>query len=291
MTPTNRKFDQPRGPHPDRDATLREWLHEVIFEADTRAGFLFDVVLLIAILASVVVASLDTVETISSRLGRLFDQIEWFFTVLFSIEYGLRLYCVRRPLRYATSFFGIIDLLAVLPTYLLLFTTSGASFTVIRALRLLRIFRIFKLVWFMGEAESLGKAIYHARGKVVVFFGFVLIVVCIAGTLMYEIENFGRSAEREVDSGFNSIPESIYWAVVTMTTVGYGDIVPQTVLGKIVASVLILIGYSLIIVPTGFVSAEFVAGKQQVTTISCPSCISEGHDADAVYCKYCGNHL
>lgn len=289
--PEERSFNRPATPDAVRPNSLKERLHTIIFEAETPSGFIFDVLLLVAIFASVVVACLDTVESLSQRFGPVFYVLEWCFTVLFTIEYLLRLYCVRRPLKYAFSFFGIIDLLAVLPTYILLFYQSGASFTVVRALRLLRVFRIFKLVWFMNEADELGQAILNARAKVVVFFGFVLIVVTIAGTLMYEIENYGRAVTGAPGEGFRNIPESIYWAIVTMTTVGYGDIVPHTVLGKMVASLLILIGYSLIIVPTGFVSAEFVSAKRRVTTISCPSCSREGHDPDARYCKYCGENL
>ncbi len=330
---------------PRNNEDLREKIHQVIFEAETPMGLLFDVALLVAILFSVIVVCADTVQGLHDRLGNLFRALEWFFTVLFTIEYCLRLYCVRRPWKYALSFFGIIDLLAILPTYLGVFLSGTPSFAAIRTFRLLRIFRIFKLVWFLGEADELGRAIVEARGKVIVFVGVVAIAITIAGTLMYEIENWGHSnspiesnavgkAETDeqiqqqilavqgrlddalasqdfalaarllqemekvksggqVKSKFTSIPESMYWATVTMTTVGYGDIVPTTAAGKLVAAVLILLGYSLIIVPTGFVSAEFISqrSRKKVSTQSCPYCVTEGHDQDAVYCKYCGKEM
>ena len=298
-------------------------------------GLLFDVVLLIAILASVIVVCLETVDSLNEQFGGWFRALEWFFTVLFTIEYALRLYCVKRPLKYATSFFGIIDFLAILPTYLGLLFAGSPSLAVVRAFRLLRVFRIFKLVWFLKEADELGRAILRARAKIIVFLGVVVIAITVAGTLMYEIENWGLSktssgemmltsrAKLEFksqiesaltsgnfaeatellekvkrDSGareskFTSIPQSMYWATVTMTTVGYGDIVPTTTLGKFVAAILILLGYSLIIVPTGFVSAEFMESKRQskLSTQACPFCMTEGHDYDATYCKACGQPL
>ena len=280
-----KKFNQPKE-LPRSLGPVREKIHEVIFEADTRSGFVFDVSLLVVIVLSVIIVCLDSVQELSEKYEGLFRILEWIFTILFTAEYALRLYCVRRPWRYVISFYGIIDLLSFLPSYLLLFISGAPSFAVIRALRLLRVFRVFKLIYLLGEAEEMGQAIVNARAKVLVFFGFVMIAVCIAGALMYEIESLGRESEN-----FRNIPESIYWAIVTMTTVGYGDIVPQTVLGKIVASLLILLGYSMIIVPTGFVSAEFIKAKEHVTTINCQTCASEGHDLDAVYCKYCGEEL
>ena len=292
IKPGEHSFDQPKDRSKGRPTSpLKEKIHEIIFEADTPGGLIFDVCLLVLIFASVLLVCLDTVQSLNHTYGKLFSLLEWGFAILFTIEYLLRLYCVRRPLRYATSFYGIIDLFSFLPTYLIAFISPGTSFAVIRALRLLRIFRIFKLMWFLNEADEMGKAILNARAKVVVFFGVVLITVCIAGTLMYEVENFGIPMEQRQDREFSSIPESIYWAIVTMTTVGYGDIVIQTVLGKVVASMLILIGYSLIIVPTGFVSAEFMAVKKAATSKNCQSCTSHGHDKDAKYCKYCGEEI
>ena len=279
---------------------FRQRLHEIIFGADDFAGALFDVLLLLAIVASIVVVCLDTVPGI----GRMADSkdpgpyhgilltLSWVFTIFFSIEYALRMYCVRRPLKYAISFWGIIDLMSFLPDYLVFGFGGGferASFTVIRSLRLLRVFRIFKLGWFQHEAEELGDAVWRSRAKITVFITVVLILVTVAGTLMYEIETWHKVST----SQFESIPDGIYWAIVTMTTVGYGDIVPTTVAGKILSAVLILIGYSLIIVPTGFVSAEIIGQKRnaKTSTRSCPSCVTEGHDADAAYCKYCGDSM
>jgi voltage-gated potassium channel len=269
--------------------SLKKRIHAVIFEADTTAGAVFDVVLLIAILLSVVVISLESVPEIRSAYGELLTDLKWIFTGIFTVEYLLRIYCVKKPLRYIFSFWGIIDLLAFLPDYLLFFSKADAhGFAVIRSLRLIRVFRILKLSWIHSEAESLGDAIWRARGKVIVFLTVVLILVTVTGTLMYEIEN--AMSDR---SKFESIPDGIYWAIVTMTTVGFGDIVPVTVPGKILSSFLILVGYSLIIVPTGFVAAEVIESKRKkaVTTISCPSCVSEGHDRDARFCKYCGDRL
>lgn len=335
----NKPFNKPNPTAPKKPSSLREKIHEIIFEAETPAGWIFDVLLLIAILASVVLVCLETVESFD-QYGDLFFFLEWFFTIIFTVEYLLRLYCVRRPWRYALSFFGVVDLLAILPAYLSMLMAGAPSFAVIRAFRLLRIFRIFKLVWFMNEADELFSAMTRARAKIVVFVGVVAISVTVAGTLMYEIENWGSNsrlaaANTETDpdalslqksklqqsaisalenfnleqandsikeiqtiegggekSRFTSIPQSIYWAVVTMTTVGYGDIVPVTTVGKFVAAILILMGYSFIIVPTGFVSAEFVKSKADSgSTNSCPSCITEGHDMDAVFCKYCGGEM
>ena len=317
-------------------SSLRHRIHEIIFEADTRLGLLFDVLLLIAILLSVIVVCLETVESIKADYGKLFITLEWVFTILFTIEYVLRLYCVKRPVKYATSFFGVIDLLAILPLYLTLMFSTGASFAVVRAFRLLRVFRIFKLLHFMKESNELGRAIMRARNKIIVFIGVVIVAITVAGALMYEIENWGQGGKIvfETDearfahmadlkarlnnavasedfenanslladianmdperkrSKFRNIPESMYWATVTMTTVGYGDIVPMTTLGKFVAAILILLGYSLIIVPTGFVSAEFIEAKRAPpSTQACPYCMLESHDIDAVHCKQCGKPL
>jgi len=281
---------------------LRAWLHTVIFEADTRGGAIFDIALLIAIVLSIVAISLETVQGIgweyvdgeriagAGRFGNWLSIIRWFFTILFTIEYILRLYCVNRPLKYALSFWGIIDLLSFLPDYILLGTGRGArGFAVIRSLRLIRAFRIFKLGWVQSEADDLGGAIWRARAKILVFLSAVMILVTVSGTLMYEIEHSIVGDE----SKYKSIPDGIYWAIVTMTTVGFGDIVPVSTPGKFLSAFLILVGYSLIIVPTGFVSAEVLESKRQrrLNTISCPSCIREGHDSDAKYCKHCGGLL
>ncbi len=271
-----------------RQKGVRAKIHEIIFEADTPLGALFDVSLLVAIVASVIVTCLATVEGYAG-IGWV-TRASWFFTILFSVEYLLRVFCVRRPWSYVISFWGIIDLMAVLPDYFLLFASGGTTraFSVIRALRLLRVFRIFKLGWFQAEAEDLGNAVWRARAKIIVFLTVVLIIVTVTGTLMFEIENLCRPDGND----FNSIPEGIYWAVVTMTTVGFGDMVPKSPPGKFLSSVLILLGYSLIIVPTGLVSAEIIETRQKrLTTRSCSACITEGHDVDARHCKYCGAEL
>jgi voltage-gated potassium channel len=271
-------------PEQSKNLSWRAHLHEVIFEADTPSGKAFDVALLVAILLSVAVVVLDSVAGIHARYGTVLRIAEWLFTILFTVEYVLRLISVRRPLRYATSFLGIVDLLAIVPTYASLFVTGAQSLLVIRALRLLRIFRIFKAVRFVGEMGALTRAIKSSGPKIVVFLFAVLTAVLIMGTLMYVVEG--------EDNGFTSIPVAMYWAVVTVTTVGYGDITPKTVPGQMVAAVAMILGYSLIIIPTAIFSMELVqASRKVVTTQSCPSCSHEGHDADAEYCKFCGAQL
>jgi voltage-gated potassium channel len=265
-------------------APWRRRLHEIIFEADTTAGKAFDVALLMAILLSVAAVVLESVASIRAAYGFSLLVVEWFFTVLFTVEYVLRLLCVGRPLRYAVSFFGIVDLLAVLPTYLSLFVSGTQSLLVIRALRLLRVFRVLKLSHFVGEAAILRAAIRGSMRKILVFLGTVLTLMVIVGTLMYLIEG--------EESGFTSIPQSLYWAVVTMTTVGYGDIAPRTPLGKILASIVMITGYGIIAVPTGIVTVELAdVRKRPVSTQSCPACGADGHDPDARFCKLCGSHL
>jgi len=260
-------------------------LHEVIFEADTPGGKAFDVALLICIVLSVLTALLESVQAMRDICGPLFLWMEWIFTILFTIEYALRLLCVRKPMRYAWSFFGVVDLLAIAPSYLSFFFVGAQSLIVIRALRLLRIFRVLKLVHFVGEASMLKAAIRASIRKIIVFLGVVITLVLIVGALMYLIE----SGE---ESGFTSIPQSIYWAIVTMTTVGYGDIAPITWLGKVLASVVMIIGYGIIAVPTGIVTVELAgARKTTISTQACPDCSKEGHDPDAVFCKYCGAKL
>lgn len=269
-------------------AQWRNDLYVVIFEANTRAGQIFDVGLLLAILLSVVVVSLETVEPFHAEWSQQLLWIEWGLTLLFTIEYLARLVTVRKPLKYALSFFGIIDLLAFSPMYLaLLVGWETTSMSVVRSIRLLRVFRVLKMVRMLREARELRGAIIRAREKIFVFVAVVLIAVTISGTIMYQLEK-----DRE-DSLFTSIPESMYWAIITMTTVGYGDIVPHTVLGKLVSSILILLGYSLIIVPTGFVSAEIRALKERgaATPRTCPECLREGHASDATYCDHCGAML
>ena len=263
----------------------RSKLHEVIFEADTPAGKAFDVALLVAILASVLVVVLESVPSVRANEGRKLWAAEWFFTILFTVEYLLRLIAVRQPARYARSFFGIVDLLAVLPTYLSVLLPGAQAFLVVRALRLLRVFRILKLGEFLGEARMLVLALKASLRKILVFLAAVLVLVLIIGSVMYLVET--------PESGFTSIPQSIYWAIVTLTTVGYGDIAPQTVLGRILASLVMILGYGLIAVPTGIVTVELSqAGRTKVvSTQACPNCGLQGHDPDARHCKYCGAPL
>lgn len=265
-------------------AAWRRRLHTIIFESDTPAGRAFDIVLLASILASVAVVMLDSVGAIHSRHGPLLAALEWSFTLLFSAEYLLRLVSVRRPLAYAGTFFGVVDLLAILPTYLSLLVPGTQYLLVVRVLRLLRIFRILKLAEYLHEGRTLGRALIASRRKISVFLLTVVTVVIIVGALMYVIEGAG--------SGFTSIPTSIYWAVVTLTTVGYGDIAPQSPLGKALAVVVMLLGYGVIAVPTGIVTMELSrAGAAAPSGQSCPSCGLEGHDLDARFCKRCGAAL
>lgn len=264
---------------------MRHRLHEIVFEADTPAGKAFDVVLLIAILLSVLAVMLESVESIRIEYGYALYIAEWIFTVLFTLEYITRIWIVHRPLKYATSFLGIIDLVSVIPTYLSLFIVGAQSLMIIRIIRLLRVFRVFKLARFLGEASHLAAALKASRAKIIVFIGAVFTLVVIAGTLMYLIE--GK------ENGFTSIPKSIYWAVVTLTTVGYGDIAPQTVWGQGLATLIMIMGYGIIAVPTGIVSAEMSRKyiNKPVSTQACPNCGAEGHDSDAIHCKKCGAHL
>ena len=264
----------------------REKLRVIIFEADTPAGKAFDIGLLVAIILSVVAVMLDSVTALRSSHGELLDRAEWVFTLLFSLEYALRLLCSPRPLHYARSFFGVVDLLAILPTYLSLLFPGAQSMAVIRGLRLLRIFRVFKLGQFLGEASVLRHALSSSRHKITVFLGTIVILVTILGSAMYLIEG--------EENGFTSIPAAIYWSIVTMTTVGYGDMAPITVSGKVLASIVMILGYSIIAVPTGIVTAEIVEGAaaaRRITTRSCPGCLSEGHERNATYCKDCGASL
>jgi len=261
----------------------RNTLYTIIFEADTPAGKLFDEILILTILLSIVVVMLDSVSNITAVYGGLFHSLEWIFTILFTVEYLLRLICVGRPLRYATSFFGIIDLMAILPTYLSLLLPGGRYLVVIRSLRLLRVFRVLKLVKYLGEADFLIRALRASRRKIILFQFTVLTLVVILGSLMYVIEG--------AESGFTSIPRSIYWAIITLTTVGYGDIVPETNLGQALASFIMIIGYSIIAVPTGIVTSEMTYASRNIKGKVCQNCSFEGHDSDAKFCKRCGAEL
>lgn len=266
---------------------LKPWqrrLHDIIFEAETPLGKLFDVLLLIAILASVLAVILESVPSIDEHYHWQLRAAEWAFTILFTIEYVLRLLCVHRPLRYARSFFGVVDLLAILPTFLSLLIPGSHELAVIRALRLLRVFRIFKLARYMGEAEALADGLKASRAKITVFLTTVIVSVTIMGSVMHFVEG--------PENGFVDIPHGIYWAIVTMTTVGFGDITPVTGLGKFVASIMMIFGYSLIIVPTGIISAEIAVGRtKQQNTETCPHCMKVGHDKKAKFCDRCGGDL
>jgi voltage-gated potassium channel len=270
---------------PAHRSPLRAKIHEIIFEADTPPGKAFDVVLLVLIVLSIVAVSLESVDWYRQRFGTELRVLEWIFTILFTIEYALRVATVRRPSHYVFSFFGAVDLLSILPTYLSLLFAGTQSLLVIRALRLLRVFRVLKLAHFLGEAHMLKAALQASLRKIVVFLGAVLAMVMIVGALMYLIEG--------PENGFTSIPTSIYWAIVTMTTVGYGDIAPQTVLGKTLASAVMILGYGVLAVPTGIVTVELAgaARRDQVTTRACSTCSKEGHAYDAKFCKHCGSLL
>ena len=263
----------------------RARLHEIIFEADTRAGSLFDLTLIWLILLSVATVILESVRSVRAQYGDLLYTLEWVFTLLFTVEYVLRLTSVRHPLRYATSFFGVVDLLAIIPTYLSIFLPGSQYLLVIRILRLLRVFRLLKLSEYVAEADTLRLALRASRRKISVFISAVVLLVVIIGALMYVIEG--------EEHGFTSIPTSIYWAIVTLTTVGYGDLSPRTPFGQMLASVVMVLGYGIIAVPTGIVTVELAqaARQRRVTTQACPSCRAQGHDLDAVYCKYCGANL
>lgn len=266
--------------------SFRSRLHGVIFEAETPAGQAFDLALIAVILASVLVVMLESVAPVRARHGPLLVRLEWIFTLLFTVEYLVRLWVVRRPLSYARSFFGVVDLLAILPTWLSLVLPGAQALVVVRTLRVLRIFRILRMGRFVGEARVLALALRSSRRKVTVFLLGILSVVSIVGALLYLVE--GEAA------GYSSIPMAMYWAVVTLTTVGYGDIVPQTALGKALATGIMILGYGVIAVPTGIVSAEMVAAARDAareSTESCPSCSREGHDREAVFCKWCGARL
>ena len=264
---------------------LKQKLYEIVFEADTPAGKAFDIFLLIAILLSIIIVMLESIENISNKYSSLLRSAEWIFTIVFSVEYFVRILIVNKKTKYIFSFFGIIDLLAILPTYIgIIIPGSSHSLAVIRSLRLLRIFRIFKLPRYINESQSLVKALIASRHKIGIFFFSVIMVVIILGTIMYLTES--------KESGFTSIPQSVYWAIVTLTTVGYGDIAPVTDLGKFIASFVMILGYAIIAVPTGIITSELTKKhKEKITTQVCPNCLKEGHDPDAAHCKFCGTEI
>ena len=276
----------PGNERPEKKPSLKELWYTIIFEAETPAGKRFDIILLVAILLSVMAVILESVSTISIDFGEELRIIEWVFTVIFTMEYLARLYVIKNKIKYAISFFGIVDLMSIIPTYLSLILAGTQTLLVIRSLRLLRVFRIMKLVRYLEEAGNLSNALKASKAKILVFLGTVFILVILVGTLMYMVEG--------PRNGFTSIPTSIYWAVVTLTTVGYGDIAPQTVLGQSLAAVVMILGYGIIAVPTGIVSAEMVRQQrtiEKLPTQVCGNCMEEGHEIDAIHCKHCGAKL
>lgn len=265
----------------------RDRIHEVIFEADTPTGKRFDIALMILIVLSVIVVMLESSEEWEAKYSSLFFVLEWIFTIVFTIEYILRLTVTIRPMKYALSFYGIIDLIAILPSYLSFFLVGTQYFVIIRILRLLRVFRVFKLGQFLTEGDQLRRAMIASRNKITVFLFAVTLLVVLIGSVMYLIEG-GQN------DGFSSIPRAVYWAIVTLTTVGYGDITPQTDVGQFLSAIVMILGYAIIAVPTGIVTSEMfdqAATKRKTNTQVCRYCTKEGHDDDATYCKYCGGRL
>jgi voltage-gated potassium channel len=278
-------FDNQKGAKPvGIQQTLRERIHEIIFEADTFAGKLFDLILLVMIVLSVVVLMLDTVPSLNLKYGKLFNIFEWIVTVFFTIEYFLRLYSVLKPIKYIKSFFGIIDILATCPKYLEFFIPGLNSLMIIRVLRLLRIFRIFKLDGFLNQANFLLVSIKESLRKISIFLFFIVLMVTVFGSILYVVEH-------NENPSFDSIPNSIYWAIVTITTVGYGDISPVTPLGKFIASIIMIAGYAVIAVPTGIVTSGMINNFKKNPTKSCLNCSAESHEYDAKFCKNCGHEL
>ena len=263
--------------------SLKNKLYEIIFESDTPAGKGFDLLLIVSILLSVIIVLLDSVQYYNNLYGDTFYIMEWFFTLLFTFEYFCRIYCTSKPILYIKSFFGIIDFLSIIPTYISIFLPASRYLSIIRILRVLRIFRILKLILYIGEANLLMKAIYVSRRKIIVFLFALLTLIIIFGSIMYLIEGEAN--------GFTSIPRSIYWAIVTITTVGYGDISPQTEFGQALASLTMIVGYATIAIATGFISAEYTSMKQKINNMVCRECGDENHENDAKFCKVCGTDL
>jgi voltage-gated potassium channel len=265
---------------------IRDRIHEIVFEADTPTGKVFDVGLLILIVLSVITVMLESSEDWNDSYSNVFIVLEWIFTIVFTIEYILRLWVTIKPWKYALSFYGIIDLIAILPSYLSFFLVGTQYFIIIRILRLLRVFRIFKLGKFLTEGDQLRRALVASRNKITVFLFTVTLLVVIIGSIMYIIEG-------GTNPGFSSIPKSVYWAIVTLTTVGYGDITPQTSIGQFLSAIVMIMGYAIIAVPTGIVTNEMIVNSNTkfTNTQACRYCTEEGHADDALYCKYCGEIL
>ena len=282
--------ERPRGRMADEQKPAPGWrtrAYEVVFESDTRAGRIFDVTLIVAIIASVVVVMVESVASVRARWGPELRMAEWGFTLLFTAEYLARLIVVKRPLRYARSFFGVVDLLSIVPTYVSLLLPGTQYLLALRLLRIMRVFRVLKLAEYLNEAQQLTEALRASRRKILVFIFAVLTLDVVLGSVMYLVEG--------PENGFTSIPVSVYWTIVTLTTVGYGDISPQTGLGQAIASVVMIIGYGIIAVPTGIVTAELSrAGartSEDVSGQTCPHCAAEGHTRDAIFCRRCGERL
>lgn len=271
------------------DSQLKQTIYDIIFGYESKAGRRFDVALILAIILSVTAVLLDSVGSIHSRFGGFLFRLEWFFTILFTIEYALRLYSTPKPRTYIFSFYGIVDLLSILPTYIAFIFPSAIYLIVIRVMRVLRIFRILKLFRYMGEANLLFSALLQARRKIFVFLFSVVILITIFGALMFVIEG--------PENGFHNIPQSIYWAIVTITTVGYGDIAPQTPFGQFVAAIAMICGYAIIAVPTGIIGAELMQQVQNKSNApddnkkECVNCHAKSHDLDARFCKFCGKRV
>lgn len=263
----------------------RKKLHDMIYEADTRLGKWFDIILLILIVTSIIIVMLESVEYYNTKYHTFFNYAEWTITILFTLEYFARIISIKNPKSYIFSFYGIIDLLSTIPKYLSYILVGAHALVALRALRLLRIFRVLKLARFIGESENLVKALKASRAKISVFLLAVLSISVILGTFMYLIET-------NQDSGFDSIPRSVYWAIVTLTTVGYGDIAPITPFGQLIASIIMILGYAIIAIPTGIVSVEFSKrNKVETNTQSCPHCLAINHHDDAEFCYECGEKL
>jgi voltage-gated potassium channel len=263
---------------------LRSELYRVIFGTDTPAGKRFDLILIYSILISVLAVILDTVPALNIRFSSAFFFVEWFFTALFTLEYILRIYCSPNRQKYIFSFYGIVDLVSIVPSYLGLFISGAQFLLIIRLIRVLRIFRVLKLVRYLSEADVLLRSINQARRKIFLFFSLVLVLSTLFGCLMYVVEGPGN--------GFSSIPKSIYWTIVTITTVGYGDITPHTVMGQLISTLAMLTGYSILAIPTGIITAELANEMRRDKSVyPCPNCVKVGHDIDAVHCKWCGASL
>nr|WP_242495022.1 ion transporter [Salinicola tamaricis] len=267
------------------ESSFRKQLFQIIFESDTRAGKTFDIALITLILLSVVVVFVDSVPHLHQHYGEWFLLVEWIFTLIFTLELVLRLYCLERPLRYLKSFYGVLDLLAILPTWLSLFLPGAQSLLVLRILRVLRVFRVLRLMEFVGEGRMLVQALRRSQRKILLFLITVLLIITIFGALIYMIE--------PPEAGFTSMPRSMYWAIVTLTTVGYGDIAPVTPIGQFISAFMMVLGYSILAVPTGVFSAEVIRSirEERYSDEACPGCGHEGHERDSRYCRLCGTWL